>query len=46
MSKSKKANEVRTILLLKIQSEINNFIKSETLINTIHQKKYMNYMEI
>ena len=35
MSKSKKANEVRTILLLKIQKEINNFIKSKTLINTI-----------
>jgi hypothetical protein len=39
MSKSKKANEVRTILLLKIQSEINNFIKSETLINTISPKE-------
>ena len=41
MSKSKKANEVRTILLLKIQTEINNFIKSKTLIKYNITNKYI-----
>ena len=39
MFNSKKANEVRTILLLKSESEIEHFTKSKMLINTISPKE-------
>ena len=42
MFNSKKANEVRTILLLKSESEIEHFTKSKMLINTISPKELYN----
>ena len=42
MSYNKKANEVRTKLLLKTQSEIYKFTESKTLINTISPKNLYN----
>ena len=39
MFNSKKANDVRTILLLKVESEIDHFTNSKILINTISPKE-------
>ena len=42
MFNSKKANEVRTLLFLKSESEIEHFTKSKMLINTISPKELYN----